>query len=265
MDAKRPWLSLLSDLYLPPSPEEQQRQNEAYGDLLVDLGLADRAQVNACLAAPVEKGRPFPPLTTLLIKRGVLTREQLAGSVVAAAAEDPDNRVGAYILVSPLRQGIWKAWDCARRDWALLNFLNPEQQALMKPRAKIEHPGLAKLRGAGEANGLAYVVFDFVQGVTLATLPRSNRRRLMEAVRDATLAVTALHAKKLTHGAVSINTLLIDETKTTRLIGWGDGKDDVRDLAAALYELLSDRPAPASGPPQVWPKRLVADFRALFE
>jgi hypothetical protein len=265
MDATRPWLSLLSDLYRPPSPEEQRRLNEAYGDLLVDLGLADRAHVNACLAAPVEKGRPFPPLTTLLIKRGVLTREQLAGSVVAAAAEDPGNRVGAYILVSPLREGTWKAWDCARRDWAQLLYVDPEEQALLKPRAKVEHPGLVKLRDSGEVNGRAYVVFDFIQGVTLATLPRSNRRRLMEAIRDAALAVAALHRKKLTHGAVSINTLLIDETNTTRLTGWGDGKDDVRDLAAALYELLSDRPAPASGPPKAWPKRFDAGLRTLFE
>ena len=265
MDAKRPWLSLLSDLYLPPSSEERRRQNEAYADLLVDLGLADRAQVNACLAAPVENGGPFPPLTALLIKRGVLTREQLAGSVVAAAAEDPDNRVGAYILVSPLREGTWKAWDCARRNWALLLYVDPEEQALLKPRAKVEHPGLAKLRDSGEAGGRAYVVFDFIQGVTLATLPRSERRRLTESVRDAAFAVASLHAKKLTHGALSLETILIDDRNVVRLTGWGRGKEDVRNLAAALYQLLSDRPAPASSPPKAWPKRFDADLRALFE
>ncbi len=261
MDAKRPWLALLNDLYPPPSAEERRKQNAAYADLLVDLGLADRAQVDACLAAP----GPFPRLTTLLIERGLLTREQLAGSVVAAAAEDPDNRVGGYILVSPLSDGSWKAWDCVRRDWALYAAVSPEEQARLELRAKVGHPALATLRDCGEAGGRPYIVFDFVQGVTLATVPRTDRRRLMEAIRDAAQAVAALHAKELTHGAISLEAMLLDDRNALRLTGWGPGTDDVRDLAAALYELLCDRSAPASGTPKVWPKRFDADLRALFE
>src|SRR5258706_16169374 len=99
MSIERPWLALLSELYTPPSPGELRRENESFGALLVDLGLATRKQVDDCLAAPARKDRPFPRLSKLLIDRGVITPDQLAASVIASAAEDPENRIGPYVLV----------------------------------------------------------------------------------------------------------------------------------------------------------------------
>src|SRR5581483_1018739 len=58
--AERPWLTLLRELYAAPSPEESRRQNEAYGRLLVDLGLATREQIDRCLTRPADPAKPFP-------------------------------------------------------------------------------------------------------------------------------------------------------------------------------------------------------------
>lgn len=254
MKSNRPWLALLSELYTAPSPDEARRQNESYGDLLVDLGLATRKQVEACLASPPQKGRSFPKLSRLLIDQGVITRAQLAGSVIASAAEDPDNRVGRYVLVGKLQGETWKAWDTGRRDWAQITFdAEPER---LRVRAAVAHPGLSAILEIGAT----FVATEHVEGVSLATAPRADRRKLLEAVRDAASAVGALHARKLVHGAISLETILFDASGVVRVVGWGPGVHDVPALGAVLFEVLTDRPT--QGVPKSWPKRLDAGLRS---
>ena len=265
MSSPRPWLSLLKDLYAPPSPEEARRQNEAYGRLLVDLGLATREQIRQCLAAHADGNKPFPRLSQLLIDQGIFSSAQLAGSIVARAAEDPDNRIGAYVLVGNLRGETWKAWDTNRRDWAELTFLPSEDVESLEDRAKVVHPALAAVLDLGSADGRNYVVFESIAGIRLASAPRSDPRQLLKVVRDAAEGVAALHAAKLSHGSISAETLLLDAEGRGRVTGWGSGTGDVRAVAAALYEVLSDRPAPREGTPKSWPKRLDKRMRALFE
>jgi hypothetical protein len=261
----RPWLSLLKDLYAPPSPGEARRQNEAYGKLLVDLGLATREQIARCLEAPADRGRPFPKLSQLLVDQGVLSPGQLAGSVVARAAEDPENRIGDFVLVGNLRGETWKAWDTRRRDWAELTFVPAEELEGHRARAKVVHPALAALLEIGSAQGRSYVAAECIAGIRLSVAPRNDPRPLIRAVRDAAEGVAALHLEKLTHGAISPETLLLDAEGRGRVTGWGSGAGDVHALAAALYEVLTDRPAPSGGAPKTWPKRLDQDMRALFE
>jgi serine/threonine protein kinase len=265
MKPNRPWLTLLRELYAPPSPEDAKRHDESYGQLLVDLGLATREQVDACLAAPSPAGKPFPRLSRLLIERGVLTREQLAGSVIATAAEEPDNRVERYILVSKLRDESWKAWDTRRRDWAQLTFVSPATQARLRTRAAIVHPGLAAIVDFGADEDRTFVAAEYVSGVSLATAPRTDRSRLVAAVRDAAEAVAALHARKVVHGAISTETILIDDQGKVRVVGWGSDRDDVRALGAALFDVLTDRPAPPQGAPKTWPRRLDERQRAFLD
>jgi hypothetical protein len=265
VNPSRPWLSLLKELYAPPSPEEARRHNETYGKLLVDLGLATRDQIARCLASPADPRRPFPRLSQLLIDQGVLSLSKLKGSVVARAAEDPDNRIGAYVLVGNLHRETWKAWDSTRRDWVELTFVGAEELGGLRARAKVVHPALAAILDFGIAEGRSYVVMESISGIRLAASPRTDRRRLIEAVRDAAYGVAALHSKKLFHGAISPETLLLDSEGRGRLTGWGSGTDDVRSLAAALYEALTDRPAPKEGIPRAWPKRLDPAMRMLFE
>lgn len=88
MKPYRPWLELLQDLYAPPPPEEARPADERFGKLLVDLGLATRAQIDECLALPDAQETPFPSLTALLVQRGVLTPQELEQSLVARAAGD---------------------------------------------------------------------------------------------------------------------------------------------------------------------------------
>lgn len=264
MTSERRWLSLLSDLYTAPTPEEARRQNEAYGRLLVDLGLATREQIDRCLASPADPAKPFPRLSRLLIERGVLSPAQLSGSVVAHAAEDPDNRIGPYVLVGNLRGDTWKAWDTARRDWAELTFVSAAEARALERRAAVAHPALAALREFAASGERTYVVFEFVAGVRLSAAPRNDPRRLLGAIRDAATGVDALHARDLVHGGITLESVTLDADGHGRLTGWGAGSGDVRALAAGLFEVLTDRAAPAEGAPKVWPKRLGPDLQALL-
>jgi hypothetical protein len=262
--AERPWLNLLRDLYVAPSPEESRRQNEAYGRLLVDLGLATREQIDRCLASPADPAKPFPKLSRLLIDRGVLSPAQLSGSVVAHAAEDPDNRIGPYVLVGNLRGDTWKAWDTVRHDWAELTFVSPSEARALEQRAAVAHPALAALRELTITGERTYVVFEAVSGVRLSAAPRNDPRRLLGAIRDAAEGVDALHARDLVHGGITLESVTLDAEGRGRLTGWGAGSGDVRALAAGLFEVLTDRAAPAEGTPKTWPKRLGPELRALL-
>lgn len=263
MNTPRPWLALLSELYAPPPPDELRRQNEEYGSLLVDLGLVTREQIDRCLAEAAAAGKSLPKLSRLLVQQGILTPAQLAGSVVARAAEDPDNRVGRHILIGNLRGDTWKAWDTARRGWSELTWISEKDAATLRPRADVRHPGLARLE-VGAAGGRPYIAMETVAGVTLAVSLRGETRRLIEAVRDAAEAVAALHERKLVHGGLTLETLVIAADGKVRVTGWGAGTGDVRALAAALYELLTDRAAPADGAPKSWPRRLSPPMCDLF-
>ena len=260
----RPWLSLLRDLYTPPSPEEARRQNEAYGKLLVDLGLATPEQIERCLASPADPAKPFPKLSRLLIQRGILTPAQLAGSVVAHAAEDPDNRIGPYVLVGRLRGETWKTWDTSRRSWSELTFVSPEEARALGGRATVAHPALAALREVHASDGRPYVVFEAVAGIRLSSAPRSDAPPLLRAIRDAAEGVAALHERSLSHGGITLESVTIDTEGRGRLTGWGAGTGDVRALASALCELLTDRPAPPKGAPKAWPRPVAPELQALL-
>jgi hypothetical protein len=194
----------------------------------------------------------------------VITRDQLAGSVIASAAADPDNRVGRYVLVGALHGETWKAWDTKRGDWAQVTFVPREEQDRLRPRAAVTHPGLVGILELGAADDRTFVAAEHVQGMTLATAPRDDRRRLAGAIRDAAGAVGAIHARGLFHGALSLEVILIDGEGVVRVAGWGSGDDDVQALGRALFEVLTDRPAPKDGAPKSWPKRLDDDYRKLL-
>ena len=248
-DGSDSWIRLFKELVEPPPPDELRRKNEAYARLLVKLGLITDAQAREALELQAAQGGPAR-LEDLLIERGFLTRDQLARSLVARVADDPANRFGRFLRVSPIDRDpageAWKAWDAEGR-WARLVILKPEHASLdvtARAAVAIDHPGFARLLEAGEAHGAAYVAHEFVEGQTLSTHP-SDPLRLVRAVRDAALALADAHARGVAHGGLGPSTILIDLAGGARILGLGLGpggtpRADTDALLATLRELAPE-------------------------
>jgi hypothetical protein len=161
--------------------------------ILVEHGLAASSQVEECLrhlrelsAAGVS---PLPGLAELMVRRGYLTPAQLDRTVrlVAPPAPAPESgeKVGRYRKSSKIGEGgmgeVWKAWDQELRRWVALKFLKTRDagelirfQREAQTAAQLAHPNIAAVYECRDG----YLAMQFIDGQTLATVPRIDVRKL---------------------------------------------------------------------------------------
>jgi tetratricopeptide (TPR) repeat protein/predicted Ser/Thr protein kinase len=203
-------------------------------------------------------------------------------------------RFGRYVATRLLGAGgmgeVWKAYDLELRRWVALKLLrdnDPEELARFKREARtagrLSHPGIAAAYDVGEHDGRHYIAMQFVDGRTLKTWPRTDRRALVEVLRDAARAVHYAHTLGVVHRDLKPDNIMVEEidgrrvavvldfglAKSVRsshaltisgtMIGTpsymppeqargeeADARSDVFGLGATLYDLLTDR-APFMG------------------
>lgn len=151
--------------------------------------------------------------------------------------------VGRYRIVAKLGQGgmgsVWKAHDTHLDRVVALKFL-PESFAgsaaakrrfLREARAAsvLDHPGVATVFDAGEAEGSSYIAVAFVDGETVSDLASRGPLPVDEAIRITVAAGDALahaHARRIVHRDVTGRNIMVAR----------DGRVVVLDFGLALPE-----------------------------
>ncbi|MED5619835.1 bifunctional protein-serine/threonine kinase/phosphatase [Ideonella sp. BN130291] len=110
---------------------------------------------------------------------------------------------------------------------------------------RIDHPHVLKPRAVDRPRQYLYVVFEYVEGCTLAQWmldhPHAELARVRAIVAQVGTALRAFHRREMQHGDLRPENILIDATGTPKIIDFGAVR------VAGLAELAPDAPAGVLG------------------
>ncbi|MEO8061910.1 MAG: serine/threonine-protein kinase [Pseudomonadota bacterium] len=160
----------------------------------------------------------------------------------ANAALRADSRLGPYRIVRELGSGgMGEVW-LARRDDGLyqgevaIKTLHPFfAHGAMRDRflreaqllGKLTHPNIARLLDAGVADGVVYLVLEYVRGEAIDQYCDSRRLALdarLKLFADVCAAVAHAHANLVVHRDIKPSNILVTAAGEVKLLDFGIGK-----------------------------------------
>jgi serine/threonine-protein kinase len=172
-----------------------------------------------------------------LERSAAAARAMLPTDAGPGAPIEPPDHLGPFRLIRQIGSGGMGSVWLAERDDGLyeqrvaVKFLHTELGALAAERfaaerrllAKLEAPSIARVIDGGlTADGLAYVIMEYVDGETIdvASVERPVRGRV-GLFRDAAEAVQFAHSRLIVHGDLKPSNIMVDRDGRVRLLDFG--------------------------------------------
>ncbi|HVR85059.1 MAG TPA: serine/threonine-protein kinase, partial [Planctomycetota bacterium] len=198
-------------------------------------------ELDLCLKAHEEaRGRGAPvPLEQILVERGFLTREALAG-LLAEAEPAPSGfpSLPRFEIRQRIGEGasaiVYAAWDrqlhrlvalkVLRESIGLSDLARERFRREAQASAGLAHPHVVTVYDAGEANGHFYLVMELVEGRPFSEVLKEGKLPLDEALRllvRVAQGVSAAHEKGIVHRDLKPANLLVTPSGAPKVSDFG--------------------------------------------
>jgi serine/threonine protein kinase len=156
-----------------------------------------------------------------------------------AAAGGPATCLGPYELIEMVGRGgmgtVWKARHTKLDKMVALKLLPPHLMSdadavsrferEMKAVGKLEHAHIVRAMDAGQADGIHYLVMEYIEGVDLARLVKNRGPRKMaeacQMIRHAALGLAHAHEHGLVHRDIKPSNLLLSKKGFVKILDLG--------------------------------------------
>lgn len=191
-----------------------------------------RREVEALISAHERAGDAVSALGTEVA--AAMLAERAAGSIAA-------QRLGPYQIISQLGQGGMGEVYCARDtklDRLVALKILPRQVAADQERMRrfvreakaassLNHPNVATIHEIGEAEGVNYIVMEYVEGETLAAKisgPALETAAILEIGLQVAEVLEEAHAKGVTHRDIKPQNIMLNERGQVKVLDFGLAK-----------------------------------------
>ena len=127
--------------------------------------------------------------------------------------------------------------------WGLRQFIK-EARAL----ARLDHPRIVRVHRVMEAQGTAYLVMEYVDGISLAATLNARgclpERRVLSLLESLAEGLAAVHAVGLLHRDIKPTNVLVRRDGTPVLIDFGSAERQVGERSKVLRSILTPGYAP---------------------
>jgi eukaryotic-like serine/threonine-protein kinase len=194
--------------------------------------------------------------------------QQIAGSMLGAAAPPSGTRIGRYTVKRLLGEGGMGVVCLAGREdlgsevaIKVLRdaWLSPARQQRFRDEqrvlAQLNHPGIARLYDADAlADGTPWFAMEFVEGRSLTDFCRDNGcsvERRLRLLRQACEAVRYAHAHAIIHRDIKPSNIMVTDDGTVKLLDFGIAKQlDTLDGSSSKTRTVLRLMTPAYAAPE---------------